>query len=57
MENFILDTSRTRLEFPPMNSYQRMIIHKVADYFKLIHTVENKKKSVVALTKSEETAM
>ncbi|ORZ37283.1 hypothetical protein BCR44DRAFT_1042992 [Catenaria anguillulae PL171] len=29
----------TRLDFPPMNSYQRLLIHRVAQYFGLDHVV------------------
>ncbi|KAI8049560.1 single-stranded nucleic acid binding R3H [Syncephalis plumigaleata] len=57
MEQFILDTSRTRLEFPPLNSYQRLIIHKVAAYFNISHSVEPNKKSVVILNKGPDSAM
>jgi hypothetical protein len=31
--------SRVRLDFPPMTSYQRLIVHRVAQHFKLGHTV------------------
>lgn len=48
--------SRTRLEFPPMNSYQRLIVHRVAQYFKLSHVVDTSGKAVV-LYKSAETQM
>ncbi|CAJ0634914.1 2187_t:CDS:2, partial [Entrophospora sp. SA101] len=54
MERFIDDESRSRLEFPPMNSYQRLIIHRVAQYFKLSHVVDASGKAVV-LYKSPET--
>nr|CAG8562628.1 6268_t:CDS:2 [Entrophospora candida] len=54
MERFIDDESRSRLEFPPMNSYQRLIIHRVAQYFKLSHVVDASGKAVI-LYKSPET--
>ncbi|CAH1757448.1 11896_t:CDS:10, partial [Entrophospora sp. SA101] len=54
MERFIIDENRSRLEFPPMNSYQRLIIHRVAQYFKLSHVVDTSGKAVV-LYKSIET--
>ncbi|CAG8541257.1 10788_t:CDS:2, partial [Diversispora eburnea] len=53
MERFIND-NHTRLEFPPMNSYQRLIVHRVAQYFKLSHVVDNSGKAVI-LYKSPET--
>ena len=53
---YFLLFSRTRLEFPPMNSYQRLIIHRVAAYFKLSHVVDPSGKAVV-LYKSAETQM
>lgn len=39
LEAFVKDTSRTRLNFPPTSSYQRLIIHRVAQYFKIDHVV------------------
>ncbi|CAI2165045.1 7845_t:CDS:2 [Funneliformis geosporum] len=56
MERFIKEKNRTRLEFPPMNSYQRLIVHRVAQYFKLSHVVDTSGKAVV-LYKSAETQM
>ena len=35
-----------KLKFPPMNSYQRMIVHKVADYFALGHIADSSEQSV-----------
>lgn len=29
---------QVRLELPPMSSYQRLIVHRVAQYFRLDHT-------------------
>ncbi|KAK9759865.1 hypothetical protein K7432_016669 [Basidiobolus ranarum] len=54
MERFINDSSRNRLEFPQMNAYQRLIVHRVAQYFKLSHVVDSSKKAVI-LYKSPET--
>ncbi|CAG8573128.1 1769_t:CDS:2, partial [Scutellospora calospora] len=54
MERFINDKNHTRLEFPPMNSYQRLIVHRVAQYFKLSHVVDSSGKAVV-LYKSPDT--
>ncbi|KAL7747649.1 hypothetical protein RI367_006938 [Sorochytrium milnesiophthora] len=42
MAAFIHDTSgRTRLAFPPMNSYQRLVVHRVAAFFGLDHVVSS----------------
>ncbi|KAL1917442.1 uncharacterized protein VTP21DRAFT_3835 [Calcarisporiella thermophila] len=54
MERFISDSSRTRLDFPQMNSYHRLIVHRAAAYFKLSHVVDGTKKAVV-LYKNENT--
>ncbi|KAG0736621.1 hypothetical protein G6F57_001756 [Rhizopus arrhizus] len=37
IEEFIKDKRRFRLDFPNMNSYQRLMIHKLASYYKLNH--------------------
>jgi len=39
LEKFIRDGRRNRLEFPAMSSYQRLILHRVAQYFRLEHSV------------------
>ncbi|CAG8559444.1 12784_t:CDS:2, partial [Ambispora gerdemannii] len=54
--HFVSPSSRLRLEFPQMNSYQRLIVHRVAQYFKLSHVVDSSGKAVV-LYKSAETAI
>eukprot|EP01124_Arcella_intermedia_P029043 TRINITY_DN6039_c1_g1_i3.p1 TRINITY_DN6039_c1_g1~~TRINITY_DN6039_c1_g1_i3.p1 ORF type:complete len:968 (-),score=262.21 TRINITY_DN6039_c1_g1_i3:2-2905(-) len=46
LEQFMRNPDATHLEFPPMNGYQRMIVHKVAHYFGLMHTYDRLKKSV-----------
>lgn len=40
------------LEFPPMPAFQRLLIHRVADYFKLLH--ETHTNNVITLTKKPE---
>ncbi|KAJ3159464.1 hypothetical protein HDU86_001782 [Geranomyces michiganensis] len=55
-ENFLKDTSQTRLAFPHMNSYQRLIIHRLAVHFGLIHVADPARKGVV-LFKSPESAI
>ncbi|KAI9292511.1 hypothetical protein K502DRAFT_319723 [Neoconidiobolus thromboides FSU 785] len=48
LEAFILDERyRTELEFPQMNSYQRRVIHRIADYFKLEHNLDKIKKTMI----------
>ncbi|EIE82770.1 hypothetical protein RO3G_07475 [Rhizopus delemar RA 99-880] len=37
LEEFIKDKRRFRLDFSNMNSYQRLMIHKLAPYYKLNH--------------------
>jgi len=39
LEHFVQNTAVSRLQFPPMSSYNRMIIHKMAQHFKLEHNV------------------
>eukprot|EP01117_Protostelium_nocturnum_P013551 TRINITY_DN5063_c0_g2_i2.p1 TRINITY_DN5063_c0_g2~~TRINITY_DN5063_c0_g2_i2.p1 ORF type:complete len:867 (-),score=327.89 TRINITY_DN5063_c0_g2_i2:39-2639(-) len=50
LEKFIQNPKQTRLQFPSQSSYQRLIIHRVAQYFQLEHIVsehEPGKRSVV----------
>eukprot|EP01094_Clydonella_sp_ATCC50884_P024007 TRINITY_DN590_c0_g1_i1.p1 TRINITY_DN590_c0_g1~~TRINITY_DN590_c0_g1_i1.p1 ORF type:complete len:622 (+),score=77.61 TRINITY_DN590_c0_g1_i1:166-2031(+) len=53
LERFMKDKSASRLEFPPMTSYQRLIVHRVADCFLLQHIAVDKEpgKRGVALVK------
>eukprot|EP00656_Telonema_subtile_P013689 TRINITY_DN16956_c0_g1_i1.p1 TRINITY_DN16956_c0_g1~~TRINITY_DN16956_c0_g1_i1.p1 ORF type:complete len:414 (-),score=55.36 TRINITY_DN16956_c0_g1_i1:73-1314(-) len=52
IETFI-NSGRARLEFPPLVSYQRLIVHRIAEYYALAHTVaapegpDNGKRKVV----------
>ncbi|KAJ9075028.1 hypothetical protein DSO57_1000312 [Entomophthora muscae] len=54
LEVFINDESRSKLVFPQMNSYQRRVVHRVADYFNLSHSLDSDKKAIV-LRKNERT--
>ncbi|CAO3664616.1 unnamed protein product [Rhizopus microsporus] len=45
-EAFIKDKQRFRLDFPSMNSYQRLMIHKLAPYYKLNHFHDAMRKGV-----------
>jgi len=46
LEMFIKDKYSFQKEFPPMNRYQRMIVHKMAHYFKLGHVYLPDKRAV-----------
>ncbi|KAG0249514.1 hypothetical protein BG011_009221 [Mortierella polycephala] len=54
--NFINNPSQEQLEFPSLNSYYRMVIHRVANYFKIIRHVEPHQKKIV-LFKTEHSAI
>ncbi|CAO3664356.1 unnamed protein product [Rhizopus stolonifer] len=45
-EGLIKDKQRFRLDFPDMNSYQRLMIHKLAPYYKLNHFHDGSRKGV-----------
>ncbi|KAI8378923.1 single-stranded nucleic acid binding R3H [Blakeslea trispora] len=45
-EAFIKDSSKLRLDLPNMNSYQRLMIHKLAPYYKLNHYHDAMRKGV-----------
>lgn len=38
---FLADNDRTVLEVPSLNSYQRLLAHKTAEYYKLTHVSDN----------------
>ncbi|KAF9153102.1 R3H domain-containing protein 2, partial [Linnemannia schmuckeri] len=54
--NFIEDPSKKILEFPWLNSYFRMMIHRSAIYYRLARTVDAAQKKIV-LSKTEHTAI
>ncbi|KAI9474273.1 MAG: single-stranded nucleic acid binding R3H, partial [Benjaminiella poitrasii] len=37
LEAFIKDENRFRLDLPNMNSYQRLMVHRLAPYYRLNH--------------------
>lgn len=41
------DQNRTHYKFPPMSSYQRMLVHRCAAYFGMDHNIESSGKCVV----------
>ncbi|KAI9002679.1 single-stranded nucleic acid binding R3H, partial [Gaertneriomyces semiglobifer] len=46
-EAFAKDDSQTQLEFSHMNSYQRLIIYRMAAHFKMVHTPNTLNKGVL----------
>eukprot|EP01102_Stenamoeba_stenopodia_P012722 TRINITY_DN4044_c0_g2_i1.p1 TRINITY_DN4044_c0_g2~~TRINITY_DN4044_c0_g2_i1.p1 ORF type:complete len:621 (-),score=98.30 TRINITY_DN4044_c0_g2_i1:995-2857(-) len=58
LERFI-NSNETKLSFPPMSSYQRLIVHRVAQYFNLEHTALDiyPQQRTVVLLKTPETKM
>ncbi|KAG2211163.1 hypothetical protein INT47_006282 [Mucor saturninus] len=46
IEAFIKDEQKLRLDLPGMNSYQRLIVHKLAPYYKLNHYHDAMRKAV-----------
>ncbi|KAG5870285.1 hypothetical protein JTB14_002056 [Gonioctena quinquepunctata] len=45
--NLAKDRCKTHYKFPPMSSYQRMLVHRCAAYFGMDHNIEPTGKSVV----------
>ncbi|KAF9572253.1 R3H domain-containing protein 1 [Mortierella alpina] len=54
--SFINNPNQDRLEFPSMNSYYRMVIHRVANYFKITRMVDPMQKTIV-LYKTDQSAI
>ncbi|KDN52573.1 hypothetical protein K437DRAFT_253976 [Tilletiaria anomala UBC 951] len=50
MIGFVRDAERTSWELPLMNSYQRLLVHRLADQFLLVHSIDPHTKAV-CLTK------
>ncbi|KAF9324791.1 R3H domain-containing protein 1 [Linnemannia elongata] len=50
--NFINNPSQPQLEFPTLNGYYRMMVHKVANYFKLTRIVDPSQKIILFKTES-----
>jgi hypothetical protein len=46
----ILCRGRTFIKFPPMSSYNRMLVHRTAAYFGMDHNVDSTQQSVIAST-------
>ncbi|KAI9142707.1 single-stranded nucleic acid binding R3H [Paraphysoderma sedebokerense] len=47
IEAFMNDESRMSLEFPRMNSYQRLVVHRASAYWGLSHMLNQVKQCVV----------
>ncbi|XP_069987107.1 R3H domain-containing protein 1 isoform X6 [Penaeus vannamei] len=45
--NLVKDTKRTHHKFPPMSSYQRMLVHRCAAFFGLEHNVDQAGTAVI----------
>lgn len=45
--NLLIHHSKTHYKFPPMSSYQRMLVHRCAAYFGMDHNIESSGKCVV----------
>ncbi|XP_053677410.1 protein encore [Anopheles nili] len=43
-----MDRTRNQMKFPPMSSYNRMLIHRVAAYFGMEHNVDTTQQCVIA---------
>ncbi|KAG0368569.1 hypothetical protein BGZ54_001650 [Gamsiella multidivaricata] len=53
--NFLNNPAQEHLEFPSLNSYYRMVIHRVANYFKITRVVDPQQK--IILFKTEQSAI
>jgi len=50
VQRFLRNTHMTRLDFPPMSSYQRLMAHRIAEYYHMEHTavdLDNSRRAVV----------
>ncbi|KAF9311167.1 R3H domain-containing protein 1 [Podila horticola] len=54
--NFINNQSQEQLDFPSLNSYYRMVIHRVANYFKLTRVVDPIHKTII-MYKTDQSAI
>lgn len=53
LENFVLDTSKFFIQFPStLNTYQRLIVHKLSDHFLLGHIFDSDRQSLIVSKKS-----
>ncbi|KAF9898704.1 R3H domain-containing protein 1, partial [Lobosporangium transversale] len=54
--SFLNNPSQEQLEFPSLNSYYRMVIHRVANYFKITRAVDPQNRKII-LYKTEQSAI
>ncbi|KAI1318257.1 R3H domain-containing protein 2 [Mortierella claussenii] len=54
--SFLNNPNQEQLEFPSLNSYYRMVIHRVANYFKITRVVDPQQKKII-LFKTEQSAI
>jgi R3H domain len=54
---FIHSKPLQKLEFPGLNSYQRLILHRMADLYNLDHAVDSKERSTIVLYKTDKTTL
>ncbi|XP_059471552.1 cAMP-regulated phosphoprotein 21 isoform X2 [Neocloeon triangulifer] len=47
LQNLVKDTKRTQFKFPPMSSYQRMLVHRMAALYNMEHNVDSTGAQVV----------
>ncbi|KAJ2158991.1 hypothetical protein GGF46_003359 [Coemansia sp. RSA 552] len=53
--DFLLNTTALRrLHFPRQNSYRRLLLHKLADYYSLVHVVVGRQKDEVAFYRPDQ---
>jgi len=59
LEQFLRDPKVTRLDLPPIGSYQRLVVHRVAQYFNLDHAVIGPQgtKRAISLFKNPQSAL
>lgn len=53
--SFIRDESKSTYKFPVMNTFNRMLVHRVAAFFGLDHSVEKRTPDCVTVTKCDKT--
>lgn len=56
IEAFLKDKSRHRFQFAPLNSYYRLVMHRMAPYYNLAHVVDSKR-GVVILYKNADSRL
>lgn len=52
-KRFLSNRGRTFIKFPPMSSYNRMLVHRTAAYFGMDHNVDSTQQCVIASVAKE----